>query len=68
MSDQFLINEIKKLEQELKELKDYLTDLEQVVNNSSGIAGWHQNGDVATFEEVGILPLPELKESGVDHG
>lgn len=29
-----------------------------VANNSSGIAGWHLNGDIATWEEI----LPEIND------
>ncbi|SPT72506.1 hypothetical protein [Aeromonas salmonicida] len=37
-------------------LREALDRLQGVMNNSQGVAGWHKNGDIATWDEV----LPEV--------
>ena len=60
-----LKKKVNEIEEELAEVKAYFTDVAIIIDSSDGVAGWHLNGELASFEEVGILPLPELKESGV---
>ena len=44
------------LEQHRDTLLEALNDVQDVMNNSHGVAGWHKNGDIATWDEV----LPEV--------
>ena len=37
-------------------LREALNDVQDVMNNSQGVAGWHKNGDIATWDEL----LPEV--------
>lgn len=37
-------------------LREALNDVQDVMNNSQGVAGWHQNGAIATWDEL----LPEV--------
>ena len=37
-------------------LREALNDVQDVMNNSQGVAGWHQNGAIATCDEL----LPEV--------
>lgn len=37
-------------------LREALNDVLDVMNNSQGVAGWHKNGDIATWDEL----LPEV--------
>lgn len=37
-------------------LREALNDVQDVMNNSQGVAGWHKNGDIATLDEL----LPEV--------
>ncbi|EOG3907575.1 hypothetical protein ACLBR3_003128 [Salmonella enterica] len=59
------------------EMHETIESVRSVADNSSGISGWHLNGDIATWEE--ILPeindietpatdafLAEVRASGVD--
>jgi hypothetical protein len=39
-------------------LKDAIEAVRGVANNSSGISGWHLNGNIATWEEI----LPEIDD------
>ena len=39
------------------EIERLLSELEayrEIARNSNGVAGWHLNGDIATWEELGI--------------
>jgi hypothetical protein len=38
------------LEQHRDTLLEALNDVQDVMNNSQGVAGWHKNGDIATWE------------------
>lgn len=29
-------------------------EIEYIKNNSEGVVGWHKNGDIASWEEVGL--------------
>lgn len=44
------------LEQHRDTLLEALNDVQDVMNNSHGVAGWHQGGDIATWDEL----LPEV--------
>lgn len=37
-------------------LEQEIADIWAVVTGSEGVAGWHQNGDIATWAELGIGP------------
>ncbi|WP_223955110.1 hypothetical protein [Aeromonas caviae] len=37
-------------------LREALNGVVGVMNNSQGVAGWHMNGDIATWDEL----LPEV--------
>ncbi|EFB1498182.1 hypothetical protein AB6J03_003007 [Salmonella enterica subsp. enterica serovar Schwarzengrund] len=40
------------------EMHETIEAVRSVADNSSGIAGWHLNGDIATWEEI----LPEIND------
>ncbi|MFR9719922.1 hypothetical protein ACL00X_11255 [Aeromonas diversa] len=49
-------NQLIKLEQQRDALLEALNGVRDVMNNSQGVAGWHKNSDIATWDEV----LPEV--------
>ena len=59
------VTEISRLEKERAALAaenaamhETIEAVRSVADNSSGIAGWHLNGDIATWEEI----LPEIND------
>jgi len=46
--------ELNKPPSELEQLRAFKREAEAVMNETRGVAGWHQNGDIATWEEVGL--------------
>ncbi len=46
------------LSAENAEMHETIEAVRSVADNSSGIAGWHLNGDIATWEEI----LPEIND------
>ncbi|EFB8334717.1 TPA: hypothetical protein ROQ19_004356 [Escherichia coli] len=46
------------LEAENAAMHETIEAVRSVADNSSGIAGWHLNGDIATWEEI----LPEIND------
>lgn len=60
------VSEIESLRQQLAEcqatnwkLREALDAVQQVANRSEGIAGWHLNGDIASWDSI----LPEVDEA-----
>jgi hypothetical protein len=49
-------NQLLLLEQHRDTLLEALNGVLGVMNNSQGVAGWHKNGDIATWDEL----LPEV--------
>jgi len=41
-------------EAEIERLRAELEAYRKIARNSNGVAGWHLNGDIATWEELGI--------------
>ena len=46
------------LEAEVLRLRGALDSVQQVANRSDGIAGWHLNGDIASWDSI----LPEVED------
>lgn len=38
----------------------YAQEVAQVMAESDGVAGYHHNGNIATWEEVGLFDVPEF--------
>ena len=55
------VNLITSQQQRITELEARLKAFGDVVHESTGVIGWHLNGDVATWEELGLF---EPKEKG----
>ena len=47
------------LEAEVLRLRGALDSVQQVANRSDGIAGWHLNGDIASWDSI----LPEVEDA-----
>lgn len=50
-----LVTERNALEAERDRLRDCLHDFIDLADHSEGVAGWHMNGDVLTWEEIEVL-------------
>lgn len=48
------IERAEKAEAKLKELEAWKSDVMHVINESSGVAGYHLNGEIATWGELGL--------------
>ena len=48
------VNRADEAEAKLKELEAWKSDVMHVINESSGVAGYHKNGDIATWGELGL--------------
>ena len=61
-----LENEVEDLERQLKEAREVIGNILNITYDSEGVAGYHDNGDVALWEEFEeIQQLEEqLKEKG----
>jgi hypothetical protein len=38
----------------ITQLQTALDHYQEIARNSTGVAGWHQNGDIATWDELGV--------------
>lgn len=47
-------------------LEQEIADIWAVVMDSEGVAGWHQNGDIATWAELGIGPDAAIPYDDID--
>jgi len=61
-----LYDEVKRLERQLAEAREVIGNILNITYDSEGVAGYHDNGDVALWEEFEeIQQLEEqLKEKG----
>ena len=50
---------VAELEAEVLRLRNALDSVQQVANRSDGIAGWHLNGDIASWDSI----LPEVEDA-----
>lgn len=57
------VAELEWAQQRITELEDRIKDFEDIVAESTGVVGWHLNGAVATWEELGLFTP---KEQGHD--
>lgn len=51
------------LEAQIENKDKYISDVDDIICNSQGVAGWHLNGEIATWDELGLF---EPKEGGND--
>ena len=54
-----LKEQVAQLEAEVLRLREALDSVQQVANRSDGIAGWHLNGDIASWGSI----LPEVEDA-----
>ena len=54
-----LTAQVAALEAEVLRLRNALDSVQQVANRSDGIAGWHLNGDIASWDSI----LPEVEDA-----
>jgi len=47
-----LLKKIAQLESEVSTLKAAITNVAELIDNSSGVSGLHQNGDIAGWDEL----------------
>lgn len=50
-----LVTERNALEAERDRLRECLHDFIDLADHSEGVAGWHLNGDILTWEEIEVL-------------
>lgn len=53
-------SEIDAMREAIKEAHTELSKLLDIINNSRGVAGWHLNGDIATWDEFEINPAATI--------
>ena len=53
-ADRNVANVLRTLISEQAALRDELELYREIARNSEGVAGWHRNGDIATWGELGI--------------
>lgn len=47
-------SQLAQLEGENSELRRFKSEILSIIDNSEGVVGWHQNGDVAYWNEFGL--------------
>ena len=43
----------------IRELENAVTEIQAIASESTGVAGWHLNGEVATWDELNLAALYE---------